>query len=55
MFRNPTSDPQLVTYRFRFPAAHATYDGLGMELNGRPLPAASEKEDISIYCAACAA
>ena len=47
-FRNPTSDPQLVTYRFRFPAAHATYDGLGMELNGRPLPAASEKEDISI-------
>lgn len=43
-FRNPTTDPQLVTYTVKFPAEHAVYDSLVMEVNGRPLPLTSDKQ-----------
>jgi inner membrane protein involved in colicin E2 resistance len=42
-FRNPTSEPQTVTFRLRFPAEQAIYDGLVMEVNGRPLPLNADK------------
>ena len=47
-FRNDTPDPHQVTYRLPFPAEHAIYDGLVMEINGRGLPAAAGKEGASI-------
>src|SRR5207247_3268132 len=47
-FRNPTSDPQMVTYRLKFPAEHAIYDGLVMEVNGRQVPAAAENGGITV-------
>jgi inner membrane protein involved in colicin E2 resistance len=47
-FHNPTSDPQLVTFRFKFPAEHAIYDGLTMEVNGRPLAIASDAQGASV-------
>jgi hypothetical protein len=37
-FRNPTDNPQFITFRLKFPAEHAIYDGLVMEVNRRPLP-----------------
>src|SRR5712692_2843888 len=43
-FRNPTDDPQFITSRLKFPAEHAIYDGLVMEVNGRPLPIVSDKQ-----------
>jgi len=47
-FRNPTADPQPVTFALQFPAEHAIYDGLVMEADGRPLPIVSSKEGVSI-------
>jgi len=47
-FRNPTDDPQYVTFRLKFPAEHAIYDGLAMEANGRALPIVSGKQGVSI-------
>jgi Inner membrane protein CreD len=37
-FLNDTPKPQNVTFRFKFPAQKAIYDGLSIQLNGRPLP-----------------
>jgi hypothetical protein len=36
IFRNDTPQPQLVTFRFRFPADKAVYDGLAMQVDGKP-------------------
>jgi hypothetical protein len=47
-FRNPTDDPQQITFRLKFPAEHAIYDGLVMELNRRPLPIASDKQGVGV-------
>jgi len=47
-FRNDTDAPQLANYTLRFPAEHAIYDGLVMEVNGRPLPIASQKTGASV-------
>ncbi|HKE23669.1 MAG TPA: inner membrane CreD family protein [Bryobacteraceae bacterium] len=40
-FRNTSADPQTITYTLKFPAEHAIYDGLVMEVDGRALPIAS--------------
>jgi hypothetical protein len=37
-FRNPTSSTRDMVFRLPFPAEHAIYDGLVMEVNGQPLP-----------------
>jgi hypothetical protein len=47
-FRNPTASPQLVSWQFRFPAEHAIYDGLVMEVNGRALPLVSDRMGASV-------
>jgi inner membrane protein involved in colicin E2 resistance len=47
-FRNPTDVPQFITFRLKFPAEHAIYDGLLIEVNRRPLPIVSDKQGISI-------
>ena len=47
-FRNPTADPQAVTFWLKFPAEHAIYDDLAMEVNGRPLPIVSNKAGASV-------
>jgi hypothetical protein len=46
--RNPTAVPQRVTYSMRFPAEHAIYDGLVMEVDGHSLPLRSDKQFASI-------
>ena len=43
-FRNPTSEPQLVTFRLKFPAEHAIYDGLVMQVNGQSLGIATDEQ-----------
>jgi len=47
-FRNPTDVPQFITFKLKFPAEHAIYDGLLIEVNRRPLPIVSDKQGISI-------
>jgi len=47
-FRNPTPNPQLMTYTLKFPAEHAIYDGLVMEVNGRALPITSNKQGATV-------
>ncbi|MGA3044070.1 MAG: inner membrane CreD family protein [Bryobacteraceae bacterium] len=42
-FRNPTDAPQLITFAVNFPAEHAIYDGLVMEVDGRAMPVVSDK------------
>lgn len=37
-FRNPSEDQHWITFEVNFPAQHAVYDGLTMEVNGRTLP-----------------
>jgi inner membrane protein involved in colicin E2 resistance len=36
-FRNPTAEPQSVTFELKFPVEQAIYDGLLIEVNGKPL------------------
>jgi inner membrane protein involved in colicin E2 resistance len=48
VFRNPTDDPQLVTFRLKFPAENAIYDGLIMEVDGRSLPTSSDPQGVSV-------
>jgi hypothetical protein len=43
-FRNPTSDPQTIIYRLKFPAAQAFYDSVSMDLNGQPLSFRADKQ-----------
>src|SRR6185369_5949113 len=43
-FRNATASPRWITYMMRFPAEHAIYDGLVMELNGQEQPLRSDKQ-----------
>jgi len=47
-FRNPSAREQVVKYRFQFPAEHAIYDGLVVEVNGRALPISSEKDGVTV-------
>jgi hypothetical protein len=47
-FHNPTAEPQMVTFRLRFPADKAIYDGLVMEVNGRPMPLNSGKVEAYV-------
>ncbi len=37
-FRNDTDRDQQVTFAFRFPAEHAVYDDLTLQVDGKPLP-----------------
>ena len=43
-FSNPTISPQNVTFRVKFPAAKAIYDGFVMEINGHVTNFSSDKE-----------
>jgi hypothetical protein len=47
-FRNPSADSQMITYGMKFPAEHAIYDGLVMELNGREIPINSDKRGVTV-------
>ena len=47
-FRNPTSEPRIVTFWLKFPAEHAIYDDLAMDVNGRPLSIVSNKAGVSV-------
>ena len=47
-FRNPTSEPQTMVFRLRFPAERAIYDGLVMEVNGRALPLNSDAKGAQV-------
>jgi inner membrane protein involved in colicin E2 resistance len=47
-FHNPAAEPQLVNFRLRFPAEHAIYDGLVMEVNGAALSIASDAKGASV-------
>jgi hypothetical protein len=47
-FRNPAGEPQRMTFRLLFPAEHAIYDGLVMEVNGRPSPLLSDAKGASV-------
>jgi inner membrane protein involved in colicin E2 resistance len=42
-FHNATPEPQAVIFQLRFPAEQAMYDGVVMEVNGRPMPLSSDK------------
>ncbi|MCU1274340.1 MAG: hypothetical protein JWO48_1771 [Bryobacterales bacterium] len=48
IFRNPTSETQFVTFHLRFPAEQAIYDGLVMEVNGRPVPLITDKHEAFV-------
>ena len=48
VFRNPTADPQTFTFRLKFPAEHAIYDGLVMEVDGRALPLISDAKGAAV-------
>jgi inner membrane protein involved in colicin E2 resistance len=48
VFRNTTDDPQLVTFRLKFPAENAIYDGLVMEVDGRSLPTSSDPQGAAV-------
>jgi hypothetical protein len=41
-YRNPTPEPQHVSFRLRLPASNAVYDGLQFTLDGRPLDAVNQ-------------
>ena len=43
-FHNPTEHPQSVSFRLKFPAEHAIYDGYAMEVNGHPLQIMNDKQ-----------
>jgi Inner membrane protein CreD len=47
-FRNATSEPQAMAFRLRFPADHAIYDGLVMEVNGHALPLISDAKGAQV-------
>ena len=47
-FRNPTAEQQFVTYRLKFPAEQAIYDGLTMDLNGRPASLVTDKHGAAV-------
>lgn len=47
-FRNDTTDGRQVTFQFHFPAEKAVYDGLAMELNGRPTPIRSDQHGANV-------
>jgi len=43
-FRNDTAEPRTVSFRLKFPAQKAIYDGLQMKVNGQPLALATDDE-----------
>ena len=47
-FRNPTPEPQWTTFELRFPAEQAIYDGLLMQINGKPLPVNAGKQSAFV-------
>jgi hypothetical protein len=46
-FRNPDPEPRWITFQFAFPSQQAIYDGLAMEVDGRPLAFKSTKDGAS--------
>src|SRR5262249_1990090 len=47
-FRNDTAETKAVNFYLPFPAQHAVYDGLAMEINGQPLPVATTGNGASV-------
>ncbi|HEY3456151.1 MAG TPA: inner membrane CreD family protein, partial [Bryobacteraceae bacterium] len=47
-FRNPMNDSHGVTFQIHFPSKHAIYDGLAIELNGRPLPFTANRDSAFV-------
>jgi hypothetical protein len=47
-FRNPTAEPQTMMFRLLFPAEHAVYDGLVIEVNGQPSLLLSDAKGVSV-------
>ena len=47
-FRNPMNDSHPVTFQIHFPSKHAIYDGLAIELNGRPLPFTANRDSAFV-------
>jgi hypothetical protein len=46
-FRNPTDAPQWLNFRVKFPAEHAVYDGLAVEVNGKAMQIVNDKGGIT--------
>ena len=44
VFRNPTAEPQSVSFRLNFPAQKAIYDGLQMKINDQLVPLATDEQ-----------
>lgn len=47
-FTNPSTASQRFTYQMQFPAEHAIYDGLVIQVNGRPLPLQSDNKGAHV-------
>jgi hypothetical protein len=47
-FRNPGDEARAVIFQIRFPSKHAIYDGLAIEVDGRPLPFVSSPDGVSV-------
>jgi hypothetical protein len=47
-FPNDTSEPQRVTFRLKFPAQKALYDGLSIELNGHAIAPSMDDQGICV-------
>ena len=47
-FRNPTPQPQWITFDLKFPAEQAIYDGLLMQVNRTPLPVNAGKQSAFV-------
>jgi len=50
-FRNDTAEAQAVEFYFPFPAEHAVYDGLVMEVDGHSLPVSTSGKGASVAAA----
>ncbi len=48
LFRNPTSQPQKGTFQLYFPSRQAIYDGLTIDVEGKPQPFESNSEGASV-------
>jgi hypothetical protein len=47
-YLNDSQQNRLITFRFKFPAEKALYDGLSLQLNGHTLPLMTDDQGISI-------
>jgi inner membrane protein involved in colicin E2 resistance len=48
VFRNPSEQEQVVTFRFKFPAEKAIYDDLIIRINGEPVESTAQDGSLSV-------